>query len=52
MDIIILLVLLAAAAFMLLDAGRPLVLSTWFAAAVLICGLFLYHTTSTLNLSF
>lgn len=52
MDIIILFVLLAVAFFMLLDASRLLVLSTWFVAAVLIAGLFLQHATSTLNLSF
>lgn len=52
MDIIILFLLLFTAASIWRGAPRPLVLSCWVAALVLMLGLFRYHATSSLGLSF
>jgi hypothetical protein len=52
MDIIILFVLLFTALAIWRDAPRGLVLACWALALVLMLGLFRYHVTSSLGLSF
>jgi hypothetical protein len=52
MDIIILYLLLAIGVAMWRGAPRWLVLSCWTAALLLMVGLFRFHVTSSLGLSF
>lgn len=52
MDIIILFLLMATGGLMLLDAPRRYIIASWIITAVLIAGLFKYHVTSALGLSF
>lgn len=52
MDIIILFLLVATGALMLCGASTRLILSSWFLTAVLMAGLFKFHVTSALGLSF
>ncbi|WP_193548209.1 DUF5993 family protein [Aestuariivirga litoralis] len=52
MDIIILFVLLVTAFAIWREAHRGLVLGLWLVALVLMIGLFRYHVTSSLGLSF
>ena len=52
MDIIILFILLFTALAIWRDAPRGLVLGFWVLALVLMIGLFRYHVTSSLGLSF
>lgn len=52
MDIIILFLLLFTGLAMWRGAPRALVLGCWLAALLLMIGLFRYHVTSSLGLSF
>lgn len=52
MDIIILVLLLATALLIVKGAKRGLILSMWIITLVLMLGLFRYHVTSALDLSF
>lgn len=52
MDIIILLLLLLTGSLMIYGAPHRLTLAGWILAAILIAGLFNYHVSSSLNLSF
>lgn len=52
MDIIILVLLLVTALLIVKGAKRGLVLSLWLITLVLMLGLFRYHVTSALDLSF
>jgi len=52
MDIIILFVLLFTALAIWRDAPRGVVLACWGVSLVLMIGLFRYHVTSSLGLSF
>lgn len=52
MDIIILTVLLITVILVVRGASRTLILATWLIALVLMLGLFRYHVTSPLDLSF
>ena len=52
MDIVILFLLLATGALMHLGAPRRIILASWIVSAILIAGLFKYHVTSALGLSF
>lgn len=52
MDILILFILLLTGAAIWRDAPRWLVLGGWTLALVLMLGLFRYHVTSSLGLSF
>ena len=52
MDIIILFLLLFTALAIWRDGPRGLVLGCWVLALVLMIGLFRYHVTSSLGLSF
>ncbi len=52
MDIIILVLLLATALLIVKGAKRGLILSMWIITLVLMLGLFRYHVSSALDLSF
>ena len=52
MDIIILLLLLLTGGLMVFGAPHRATLACWIVAAVLIAGLFNYHVSSSLTLSF
>lgn len=52
MDIIILLLMLLTGGLMLFDASHRVTLACWIVTALLIAGLFNYHVSSSLNLSF
>ena len=52
MDIVILVLLLVTAILIVTGAKRGLILSFWFISLVLMLGLFRYHVTSPLDLSF
>lgn len=52
MDIIILFLLLITAVAIWRDAPRGLVLGCWLVALALMIGLFRFHVTSSLGLSF
>lgn len=52
MDIIILALLLTTAILIVRGAPRKWILASWIIALVLMLGLFRYHVTSPLDLSF
>ena len=52
MDIIILALLLATAIMIVRGAAPKWILTTWIVTLVLMLGLFRYHVTSPLDLSF
>lgn len=52
MDIIILVLLLITALLIVKGARRGVILSLWIVSLVLMLGLFKYHVTSALDLSF
>ncbi len=52
MDIVIMIILLSTALLIWRGADRGLVIGLWMVGLVAMLGLFNYHVTSTLNLSF
>ncbi len=52
MDIVILVLLLITAVLIVKGSKRGLILSFWVISLVLMLGLFRYHVTSALDLSF
>ena len=52
MDIIIMVLLLVTAMLIYRGAARKWILTSWIVALVLMLGLFRYHVTSPLDLSF
>ena len=52
MDVIILVLLFITALLILKGAKRGLILSLWVLSLILMLGLFRYHVTSALDLSF